>query len=221
MKLKLLFSFVILLSCADAHSQPGYKQNFSDLATIAFPDTPKTTNNSGTITYKTTSDSNSYIVLVIDLQGKTTLSSAADLDTFYQGVIEGTVNPAKHTEIIYRKNILLEGQKALEFEYSFRADPSKTAFVYQRCVFFNNKAFAIMFATFNNKQTNNITLKDKFLNSFSITADKKTTRQFSNTSNLAYILGHALGKFFAYALIIGMLLLIVTLIRKKTMKTVS
>jgi hypothetical protein len=217
MKLKILFFLLFTINFGFVYSQSIYRQDLNRLATIDFPDTPKAGITSGIQTYKSAIGSNSYVVLLNNLDNEDSIRTPKDLDNFYEGVVEGTLETSKSLKIDYKKSILIDGLKGLEFKYSKFINSNDTVFIYQRVLYFNSITFALMFTTFDDKQKKYQIERDKFFNSFTVIAEKKNIKQFTNTS-FATKIGYIAGKTFADLLIVGLITLLVIFIAKRSSK---
>jgi len=199
----------IILSAVNAYSQHHFVQKLDSIATIIFPDTPKTKVadiNSGFF-YSTPNVR--YIALVQDFRAQKFSLTADSLDSFYSGVTDG-VSEASNTKgkLISKKNIVIDGFKGMEFEYESNLNPNVPNYRFQRMVLLNGKLYNYSFWTFKDSVKNNTVKKDIFFRSFHIIGNKENIKQYNN-EGVAYNLAYLFGKLVGYCIMLTLAFLLI------------
>jgi hypothetical protein len=194
--------------------QTIYKQKLSDLASIDFPEKPDFHDTLHQKIFNYNGDSATYMVIVADISFDPTFKvKPGKVNEVYEGVIAGTLKATKG-RLINKKRIKIDVLDGVEIEYISNTNPNLPDRRFKRLVFFNDKIFNYDFWTLSSLkiQTNNS--REKFFDSFTITADKTSLRQNTDT---AYQTGYEIGYYIIGPLIIiGVIALIVYFIVRKS-----
>jgi hypothetical protein len=219
---KILFLLTLVSNFNTGYCQVRIKIQVDSLCEITFPEVPQTNDMDNNKVYYLNNPRTNYFVLVQDLtNGKISLT-ADSLDSFYQGTIEGVLE-SKSTKgrLIYQKKILIDGFKGMEFEYQSNLNPKLPDIRFNRIILLNEKLYNYSFWTFKDSIKTYSAEKERFLNSFHITANKEKIKQYNN-EGLAYNLGSLFGRFLGFALTITVLFFlvkgIIVIYRKVTKK---
>jgi hypothetical protein len=177
--IKKLYAGIILVTLTVTNAvfgQAFVKQNLADIATISFPATPEASdvpNGMGKF-YKVATTTQNYIAIVIHIDtSQVIIKSAADLDLFYSGVVEGAADSTQHRKLVYTKQIAVGKYKAVEFKY-LDASTSKKFAVYQRIIYLDQTLFMYNFTVYDDQPAMNAE-RERFLNSFTVI--KATAKQ--------------------------------------------
>ncbi|WJJ97870.1 hypothetical protein [Algibacter luteus] len=205
---------ILLLITNFCFSQEWSKTELTDFASIEFPISPEKTNSNGSIYYSTSDDIGVYMVTIKDLGNPKITESR--LPEFYQGVISGALESV-NGELLEKKEFQLNEIKGMELSYIANSNPQLPNLRHKRILVVNNNFISYEFWTFKeNKQLASIN-KDKFLNSISISAEKVIEPKKKET-NSTYESGFIFGKIISYLLIIGLIIGGILLLRKLTRK---
>ena len=195
-------------------AQNIYKQKLSNLATIDFPGKPDFHDTLHQKFFSYRGDSGVYSVTVLDISFDPTFKvKRGKVSEVYDGVIAGTLKATEGT-LIDKKKIKLDSLDGLEIEYESTANPNVPDRRFKRVVFFNDRLYNCDFWTSSSLATQTFLSREKFFNSFTVTADKKSLRQDTDT---AYQTGYEIGYYVIGPLfIIGIIALIVYFIVRKS-----
>jgi len=210
---KILITFILIFSSVASYCQHPYKQNLQDLATIIFPDTPKTKVISDETFYYSRDKGSTYLCEAMSLT--TSLSDILkgnSLDSLYTVFINSALAPtASHA--FYKNNIVVNDLKGVEFGFRLQAK-GRTFYSYQNVFYLNDVLINYSYLTPDSisKDDNKIT---DFFKTFKLAIKKEEIRQ-SNAAEL----GHITAYIFMAFTIIGIIALfgfgIVFIIRKVT-----
>jgi|GEM_PF-4078233 len=113
-----------------AYSQRGYQLDLNSLGNITFPDTPKSTLTSKSKVFTFTNDSVVFMATAAPIGTALGLFGNALNQSFYTGVIKGSLKEA-NGKLIYRKSITLNSLTGVEFCYKAAFD-SVTYYCYHQ-----------------------------------------------------------------------------------------
>ncbi|MCC8407992.1 hypothetical protein LJ707_03565 [Mucilaginibacter sp. UR6-1] len=130
---------LLSLTVATAFSQNTFKQNFDDIATIDFPKQPVVSNlpNGMGLMYKADVAPNAFVVLSFKMKDLIVKDSIS-LHDLYTGIVAGAANPKNKKELLYNKEIVIQGLHGIEFCYKDSAVEQNIRYIYQRAIYFNN-----------------------------------------------------------------------------------
>lgn len=219
--MKKILVILLLLNTGIAFSQSGVKVKLENLAEVTFPAAPvtKTVENQEVSFLK---DSTAYYLTISkDMSKLPGFSLQKDsLNEFYTGIIEGTIKTSGG-KLIYKKDILIDGFKAIEFKYTI-INPNLPALSFQRTVFLNGKIISCTFMTSEENLKTNEPKRDAFFKSITVTADKSITKQYTDNNSafkagysIGYILGLVIGIGIIVLIIVGAILLIKRITNRK------
>ncbi|WP_285060067.1 hypothetical protein [Pedobacter ginsengisoli] len=149
-------------------------------------------------------------------QSKTTIKSDRISET-YDNFIKGILSVSQG-KVISKKQFEIEGLKGIDLESVTTANPNLPDLRFRRILIVNNTVFIINFWTSSENRQTTHSAKTRFFNSLTIIADKTTLTHGSDGSTLfmaGYITGIILSFMFAGAVVVGIILLIRRLTRKK------
>lgn len=175
--LKLFLTLTAIWIKLSGWAQAPIKQPLAGIATLTFPGTPAQAalpaGNNGNL-YKLSKPTHSYVAIVFQIDtAQVAIKSAADLDSFYSGVVEGAADSTKNRKLIYLKQINVGKYKAVEFKYLDSSTDRKFS-AYQRVIYLDQVAFIYNFTLYDETNPALLVEKDRFLNSFTVTkADAK------------------------------------------------
>src|ERR1700722_13173188 len=135
MKKNLLILLIAILPFA-AFSQQGYKLNLNHVATLTFPDTPKSAMSSGQKVFSYSHGDTLYIATAAPINRFLGVFGSALNNSYYTGVIKGTLKEA-HGKLFYRKSIKMGDRDGVEFAYKATFD-SVTYYCYHQAFNVNN-----------------------------------------------------------------------------------
>ncbi len=212
---KILITLILIFFSFDSYCQHPYKQNLQDIATITFPDTPKTKIISAETFYYFHDKGSTYICEAMPLS--TSLSDILkgnSIDSLYTVFINSALAPTKsHT--FYKNNIIANDLKGVEFGFKFQAK-GRTCYSYQNVFYLNDVLINYSYLSLDSLNKNDKRITD-FFKTFKLTIKKEEIRQ-SNAAEL----GHITAYIFMAFVIIGIIALfgfgIVFIIRKVTYK---
>ena len=196
--------------------QTIYHQKLSDFATIDFPAKPDFHDTIHQKIFNYNGDSATYIVMVVDVSFDPTFKvKPGKVNEVYEGFIAGTLKATKG-KLINKKGIKIDALDGVEIEYVSNANPNLLDRRFKRIVFFNGKIFNYDFWTLSSLKVQTYNSREKFFDSFKITADKKNLRQDTGT-DAAYQMGYKIGYYIIGPLfIIGVIALIVYFFIRKS-----
>lgn len=216
--MKKLLIILLLLNTGIAFSQSGVKVKLENLAEVTFPAAPatKTVENQEVSFLK---DSTAYYLSISkDMSKLPGFSLQKDsLNEFYTGIIEGTIKTSGG-KVIYKKDILIDGFKAVEFEYTI-TNPNLPALSFQRTIFLDGKVISCTFMTSEENLKTNEPKRDAFFKSITVTADKSTIKQSSGADTaykVGYSIGYIIGVVFSIAVLIAIIVGVVFLIKRSS-----
>ncbi|HZY39425.1 MAG TPA: hypothetical protein VFE53_22370 [Mucilaginibacter sp.] len=211
MKISALIIFTFLLPLS-AFSQDGYQQDLKQIASITFPEKPKS------------AEKNSKTIYVVNRNGAIYVATASPVYKDYYG-LEKKISPDSlfnkfitaslyysACHLLYKKAVEMNGLKGMEFGYQTVADPdlsdqnnkvlyfddSQKSYRYYQVFYVDNTVI-----TFGYWTRTPLRADDKGLRAF-FNGFKLNRKPNPNASNLAYKIGKGIG----YALIAGMIVLL-------------
>ena len=113
-----------------AYSQHGYQLDLNQLGTITFPDTPKSTLTGNSKVFTLADDSVIYVATTAPNSQALGVFGSALNDSFYNGVIRGSLKQA-HGKLIYRNGIQLKNFTGVEFAFKGVVDSVNYYVYYQ------------------------------------------------------------------------------------------
>ncbi len=193
----ILFNFFLL----SAYSQHIYKLDLNHVASITFPDTPKTKPNSVGIISTLVFDGKLYIAQVTPFHKSFKDLFTTNLnDSVFSGVIKGSLNSSKG-KLLYKKNITVNGLDGVEFCYTAKIG-DVNYYRYHQTFCFNKTLVLYALWSKDSLRSDSKDLKSFFrtfkLNSNNVGGDDST----------AYQLGHIAGKAIGVIIVIGFFILV-------------
>jgi hypothetical protein len=214
--MKKLLVILLLLNAGIAFSQSATKVNLDNLTQVTFPGKPADKGFENQKVYFLKDSTAYYLALSKNMSKLPGFSLQKDsLNEFYTGIIEGTVKTAGG-KLIYKKDILIDGFKAIEFEYTL-TNPNLPALSFQRSIFLNGKIISCNFMTSEENLKTNEPKRDAFFKSITVTADKSTIKQSTGADTafkVGYSIGYIIGVVFSLAVLIAIIVGVVFLIKR-------
>jgi len=194
-----------------AFCQKGYQQDLNRIASITFPDTPKTTVEKDETVFALNDSGIVYLAIAAPVQkGIKDIFTKNANDSLFEGVIIGSLKSSKG-KLFFKKPVQMNGLQGLEFGYEAEVDSVKS-YRYHQAFYLNG---TLIFYGYWSKDS--LKADDKgmrsFFNSFKLKVKPKDIIQ-DDGSKLAYNIGKGLG-YVLIAVVIALLGLgVVFLIRK-------
>jgi hypothetical protein len=203
---KLLTFFTITLICPiAAHCQHPFKQNLGEIATITFPDTPKTKKISTEIFYISKYDKATYFGQAAPLPTSLRdLLTNTNLDSVYNSFANAVLIDTKG-RIFYKKNITVNALNGVEFGFAFKIK-EKTYYDYQNVFYLNDVLINYSYLSSDSLKKDDEKIKS-FFGTFKLTIKPDQIRQ-TNSSAIAYHAGALTGKLLFYGLVIAVITLL-------------
>jgi len=218
MKRIILFLFFVL-SISTGFGQSAFKKDLRNVVEISFP-VPASFKIVGTDTvYYARQYSSYYFALSKDFSGDPNFTVEKDsLDSFYEGVIRGTVATAKGA-LIKQNFFLINGLRGVEFEFVSTDNPHLPNLRFQRSLYLNKKLVNYSYWTVSDSLGINASKKDQFFNSISIKADKNNLKQYTESKDLLTKIQRAVGStvplVISAVMLICSVVLIILLIKRR------
>jgi hypothetical protein len=212
---KIFIIISILLFSFNAYCQHGYNIDFQHVATITFPNTPKSQTTKAGVLYTYAENERLYIAQasIIKKRGVDLFKSHLD-DSIYAGVITGSLQRSQG-KLVYKKNIEANGISGVEFCYLAKIG-DVNYYRYHQTFYFNNVLVLYGYWSPDSLKANDKDLRT-FFGTFKLTIKDEEVRQ-GNASELGYKTGEIIG----VLLIIGIVVLlgfgVVYIIKKITYK---
>lgn len=219
MNKRVILIFLLVSFANFLFGQVWVKQNLSNLATINFPAQPNFIDTLGERIFIYNADSAHYFISFKGFTRHDNLQLREnELDTFYYGFIKGVLGKA-NGKLLSQKPFITDGLKGIEIEYISTINPNLTSPRFARAIFFNNIIFFYNFWTSSGNKEQTEIDRNKFLNSFTVTADKSTLKQYTIAEDngaykIGYFIGTIIGFIFVIVVIIGIIYLITRGIKK-------
>jgi len=195
-------------------SQEWSETKLNDFSSIYFPSSPDKSESMGGLYFTTSDDTGVYMVMIKDIGNPKITES--ELPQFYQGVLSGALKSV-NGELIEKNEFKSNGINGVEMLYTANSNPQLPNLRHKRILLVNNYLISYEFWTF--KETEQIASinKERFFNSI-VVSFKKDIDLEENEQTSTYEAGVAFGKVISYLLIIGLIIGGVLLIRKLVRK---
>lgn len=195
-------------------SQEWSKTELNDFSSIEFPNTPEKSEQNGDIYYSTSDDYGVYLVMIRNLGNRKI--SESELPEFYEGFMNGALKSV-NGELMTQNGFKTNGINGNEMVYLANSNPQLPNLRHKRIFIANNNLISCEFWT--NKEIEQLASinKEKFFNSISVSI-KKGTQTEKKEINSEYESGFIFGKIISFLLIIGLVIGGILLIRKLTRK---
>ncbi len=205
---------ILLLITNLSFSQEWSKIQLNDFLSVEFPNVHEKSEFNGDIYYSTSDDNGVYVVMIKNLNNQK--MSESELLQFYQGFMNGALESADG-ELIEQNEFHLNGLKGYEMVYFVNSNPQLPNLRHKRILVANNNLISYEFWTYEEIKQLASTSKDKFFNSI-IISEKKEIDPENKVTNSAYEQGYALGRIISSLFIIGLIVGVILLIRNITRK---
>lgn len=215
MKIRLLLVFAFF-STIGASAQGIYKQSLAGLATINFPAKPIATDTLGYEVFHYTDSIARYIVVAQDLSREPGFKlKAGELTEFYKGHIEGVLKTANGV-LVSEKPFEIDGLKGIDLVYT-STNPNLPDLRFKRLIYLNLRVLSIDFWIKSENEQQTKVERDRFFNSFVITADQVNTLQetLPTSNDQAFNVGYVIGVVSVLAIVIGLIVVIVLFVKKR------
>ena len=191
-----------------AYCQQGFKQDLNHIASITFPDMPKTTVEKNETVFALNDSGIVYLAIAAPVQkGIKDYFTKNSNDSLFQGVIKGSLQSSKGI-LFYRKNVVMNGLKGLEFGYKAVLDSVKS-YRYHQAFYVNNTLIFYGYWSKDSLQADDKGMRS-FFNSFKLKVKPVDITQ-SDVSDLSFKAGEVIG----YLICIGAVVLLVIFLVKK------
>jgi hypothetical protein len=215
---KLLLALLTSFFSIAVHGQHrlNYVQDIANIAVITFPDTPHIYKTKGALTYQFTTNEVLYVAASAPVN-----TSALDLiylnflDSFYRGVLIGFAKNI-HGKILYKKDIVVDGIKGIEYEGRGVIDTT-TYYMFYRSFYINKKlvSHGVWFRQPVPRDDERI---NSFFSTFKFTGKANEVSFFSNKSIVIKGFIYAFAIVSIIIIIIGSIAFIVKRSQQKTKK---
>lgn len=208
------YLIALLLITNLSYSQEWSKTKLNDFSSIDFPSPPNKSESNGGLYFTAQDSTGVYMVMVKDLGSPKITES--ELPKFYQGVISGALKSV-NGELIKQNEFQSNGIKGMEMLYMANSNPQLPNLRDKRIIVANNSIISYEFWT--NKEIEQLASinKERFFNSISVSTAKVDEPENKET-NSAYESGFMIGKVVFYLFLIGLIIGGILLIRKLTKK---
>jgi hypothetical protein len=215
---KTVVTLLIAFFSITAYCQKSYVQNLGGIASITFPDTPKSQKVLSGNVYILPSNGVLYFAQTgkAEKNVKDMLNSDL-LDTVYNGLIKGTMI-GSGGKLDYQKKINLNGVIGVEFGYKAHVQ-NKIFYCCNQAFYLNNLVVIYALWSPNPIPSDDKTLKS-FFSTFKITLEKGAIRQ-SNASDIGFFVGTAFAKILAYGILVAIILGVAFLVRRSKRKRLN
>lgn len=183
---RIILFFLLALSVS-AFAQQPYKQAIHQTCEVTFPDKPVLKTVEDCDVYSKTIKSAFYLALVKS-SGEEFLKDS--IDVFYKGVVDGNLKTPKG-ELVYKKDILIDGLKGLEFEFIAQRSSGLPNVRFQQILYVDKQFFTFSFWTYQDSLKINEPKKSLFFNSIHVIADKNHLTQ-GKDGGFGYVIGNYL-----------------------------
>ncbi|WP_405568925.1 hypothetical protein [Winogradskyella sp. Asnod2-B02-A] len=205
------YLIALLLITNICFSQEWSETKLNDFSSIEFPFSPDKAESNGEVYFSTSDDLGAYIVTVKDFNS----DPIKTLSEFYEGVVSGTLE-AVNGELLEKKEFEYNNLKGLEIIFLANSNPQLPDLRYKRLLYISNHLISYEFLTFKENEQLVSTNKEKFFNSFS--AIIKDGNEPEVKRNNDYGKGLIIGKIFGFLFVIGIIIGGIMLIRNLTKK---
>lgn len=191
---------VLIYTIQSSFGQNLFRQDLENIATIDFPSKPGVIDTLDKKIFSFYNENDNYRVIVSNYQKNNQfVLKEGKLDEFYNGAINGILKSSKG-KLITKKEIVVEGLRAIEVEFTSILNPGFETSGYLRLFYSNKGIITMVFSTPSPVNTSTLEERNKFFDSFQITIDKKYLLQYTIAKADAYDISFALGEIFGYIL---------------------
>jgi hypothetical protein len=210
------FFIALILTCLSitVFGQYNYKQKLGNLATIAFPDSPKMQRIKGSDIYTLNKNGVIFVAQAGDVQGGLRdLLNSTKADSIYNGYIGGMIESTKG-KLFYKDKIKINGHDGIEFGYSGMLK-GQMVYRYHHAVYLNDTILMCGIMSSDSLAKDEQHLK-AFFDGFKV----RSTQQLSDASanQMGYKTGKVIGMLAVLSIPVLIGLGIVFLIRKLVYK---
>ena len=177
----------------------------------------KKTVQNGDVYYSTSDDYGVYLVMIRNMGNQKI--SESELPQFYEGFMDGALKSV-NGELLKQNEFNTNGIIGNEMVYLANSNPQLPNLRYKRVILKNNNLISYEFWTFEESEQIASKNKEKFFNSISVSDAKVAEPENSEKEkeNSAYESGFLIGKVVFYLFVIGLIIGGILLIRKLTKK---
>jgi len=209
---KIVITIIAAFFFFSAFGQHGYKQSLYTVATVTFPDTPKTEDSKTNILYSENIDGIYYIAQAFQITKSLPDEFNADADDKEYSTFINSTLKSFGGKLIYKNKITVNGLNGVEYAYSAISDSAKH-YRYRRLFYFNNKLILTGVSSMDSLKKHDKIIDD-FFNTFKLTLKRNEIRQAAPI-NLGKSFAYAFAVLLAIALIIAMIAGIASIIKKR------
>ncbi|PIB29206.1 hypothetical protein BFP78_15520 [Gaetbulibacter sp. 5U11] len=211
------YLIALLLITNLSFAQEWTKTELNDYSSIEFPIAPEKTVQNGDVYYSTSDDYGVYLVMIRNMGNQKI--SESELPQFYEGFMDGALKSV-NGELLKQNEFNTNGIIGNEMVYLANSNPQLPNLRYKRVILKNNNLISYEFWTFEESEQIASKNKEKFFNSISVSDAKVAEPENSEKEkeNSAYESGFLIGKVVFYLFVIGLIIGGILLIRKLTKK---
>ena len=210
--MKYLVAFLLITNLT--YSQVWSETKLNDFSSIKFPNTPEKSVQDTDIYYTTSDDNGVYLVMIRNFGNRKI--SESEFSQLYGGFMKGAVESV-NGELIRQNEFTTNGIKGSEIVYLANSNPQLPNLRHKRIFIANNNLISCEFWTNEDIEELALSNKEKFFNSISVSIKNKIETEKKEIDS-AYESGFVLGKIISYLLVIVLIVGGIILIRKLTRK---
>ena len=224
MKITIKLFLLFIFSANNIYAQDWIKTDITEFASIKFPVESELIETPRERVYTAEDEFGYYVVSIRKLTDQQSSQiKKEDIPTIYRGVADGAISSA-NAELVSMNEIYIQKNPAVELEYNAQSNPNLPSQRFKRIIYLNQNIISIDFWPLTNQKEIINEKKAKYFNSFLINSneiDKNSAdlNQDFDKSNTSYETGFVVGQVIFYiiltAFLIGIILLIRYLIKKK------
>jgi|GEM_PF-3167019 len=198
------------------YGQTSYKQNLIDVAVINFSGKPEILDTLGKKLYNLSAENLQQSVVLSNYAPNDKFElGEGELSRFYDGFISGTLK-STGGKLLYRKDVIIDGMKAVEFEFTISPGKAQTDHGFQRIIYTDKGIFILSYLLMAGERASREKEREIFFNSFQFTIEKQSILQFTTAkANKTYDNAFLAGQIAGYVLIAGLFVLIIVLLTRK------
>ena len=214
------YVIALLLVANLCFAQEWSKTELNDFSSLEFPVAPDKTIENGDIFYSASDDHAIYLVMVRNIENQKIPES--QLQEYYRGFMTGALQSANGT-LIKQNEFTTNGINGYEMVYFADSNPQIPNTRHNRVFVKNNTLISQEFWTFEESVQLATKNKEKFFNSISVSTNNEVTdasvtdaNKTTSATKIGFIVGQLIFFLFVLGLIVGVILIIRKLVKKKT-----
>jgi|TARA_B110000902_G_C14038928_1_gene487045 hypothetical protein len=208
------YLIALLLITNLTYSQEWSETKLNNFSSIEFPNKPEKSLQNADVYYTASDDYGVYLVMIRNLGNRKI--SESEFPQFYEGFMKGALKSVKG-ELIKQNEFTTNGIIGNEMVYLANSNPQLPNLRHKRIFIANNNLISCEFWTNEDIEELALSNKEKFFNSISVSI-KKGIETGKKEMNSEYESGFIVGKIISYLLVIGLIVGGILLIRKLTRK---